>query len=68
MQIADNMLEVTFTKPNITDLLGLNLYIDGVWKKWISKTASSVQFDITNYTRNADYDSADPGRRQLSRS
>ena len=59
VQIADNTIEVTFTKPIITDLLGLNLYIDGVWKKWISKTASSVQFDITDYTRNARYDSAD---------
>lgn len=54
VQIADNMIEVTFTKPAIMDYLGSSLYVNGVWRKWITAAASSVQLDITGFARNAD--------------
>jgi GH25 family lysozyme M1 (1,4-beta-N-acetylmuramidase) len=50
-QRAGNLLEITFTKPAITDYLGASVYIDGVWKKWIAKTANSTTIDIASYSR-----------------
>lgn len=53
-QTGDNTLEISFTRPNITDYLGADLYINGSWKQWLSHTATSDVFtvDITNYARN----------------
>jgi hypothetical protein len=54
-QTADNMITVTYTRPNIIDYLGADLYINGVWKKWGAKTANmqnTFTFDITTYARN----------------
>lgn len=54
-QTGDNELTVYFSKPNITDYLGANIYINGVWKKWIAKTAADLgTIDITAYSRNTD--------------
>lgn len=56
-QTADNTITVTFTKPDIVDYLGADLYINGVWKKWITATTNAMEtttFDITAYTRNVD--------------
>lgn len=53
-QTGDNTLEVSFTRPNIIDYLGASLYINGTWKKWLAKTATSdiFTYDITNEARN----------------
>lgn len=53
-QTGDNTLQISFTRPAITDYLGADLYINGAWKQWLSKSATSDVFtvDITSYARN----------------
>lgn len=38
----DGTLTVTMTHPNVLDYIGTSVYQDNVWKKWISKTATST--------------------------
>jgi GH25 family lysozyme M1 (1,4-beta-N-acetylmuramidase)/predicted secreted protein len=58
-QPDQNTFQVTFTRPAITDYLGTSLYVNGTWKKWSSKTATSDIFtldvtDTTVYPRSTD--------------
>ncbi len=54
-QIADNTLQISFTKPTAIDYIGSDIYINGVWKKWVGvNDPTTVTIDITNYTRNQD--------------
>jgi lysozyme len=54
-QIADNSIQISFTKPNVIDYIGSDIYINGVWKKWVGSADSTTQnFDVTAYAKNQD--------------
>ncbi len=51
-QPDQNTFQVSFTRPNIIDYLGCNLYVNGTWKKWLAASAQTDVFtlDVTNTT------------------
>lgn len=56
-QTADNTITVNFDKPNVTDYLGGDVYINGTWKKYIAKqtgTTQSTTLDVSTYPDNSD--------------
>jgi GH25 family lysozyme M1 (1,4-beta-N-acetylmuramidase)/predicted secreted protein len=52
--IEDNKIEVTFTRPLITDYIGANVFINGAWKAWALGTEVRKEIDITAYTDGTD--------------
>lgn len=53
-QVNNTQIEIFFTKPNITDYLGASIYINGVWKAWVTAANNKATIDISNYPKNQD--------------
>jgi hypothetical protein len=50
-----DLLTVTFTPPTAIDYIGSSLYVNGVWRKWATAGMSSIDLDISTFTRDTTY-------------
>ena len=52
--INDNTIEVTMNRPNVTDYIGSDIYINDKWKAWMTKSMERAVIDVTAYPDDAD--------------
>lgn len=52
--VADNSMQVSFSRPNVMDYIGSSIYINNSWKAWVDGVDSSAVIDITAYADGTD--------------